>query len=194
MASNKEKELAFERFNKTVAERINNNYGNLVQTINEALTRILQSTLLSAESFEEFFKAQLSELFKIIFQSGNDNHPKTLKEQDSSVTTHEGAAFNSDVGSTFECKEEKDKNEYPSNISCRQKVKVEGKSFLENIERVGSHFQCSECVYSTARKEHLIQHLKSIHKYVFDYECNLCGNSFVRDCDLSKHMRTKHNK
>merc|ERR1712156_960787 len=73
MATSMDKEIAFERFKEKLGERITQTYGNMVQIINESLTRMLQSTISNAEQLEEFAKNELSNLANIVFRSKIEN-------------------------------------------------------------------------------------------------------------------------
>jgi len=217
MAINKEKEFALERFRVKLGERIANSYGNVVQTINESLNRILQSAILNAESLEEFVKTELSELDKLIFHSENirnesgqlhnwgKNVPKNNKNPDKNEFVYkenQGSVSNENnitdlLDSSYNIKvEDGYENNTTLNILDRQEAKFQPpmpRKHTKNVERTGSRFECEECDYSATQKSNLTTHIKSKHKRVLEFECNQCEGSFVRECDLSKHMRTKHN-
>ena len=71
MESNNAYELEFIQFRGKLEEKISYCYGNVVQTVNESLTTILQNTIFNAESLEKFVKIELSELASTIFISNN---------------------------------------------------------------------------------------------------------------------------
>merc|ERR1712156_575956 len=142
MATSMEKESAFERFKEKLGERITQTYGNMVQIINESLTRMLQSTISNAEQLEEFAKNELTNLADIVFRSKivNKESQKFKAGVEYRMANHsEGQdAFENDAGHSFSMP--------------NQQIKMENEASGENgknVERAVPRFQCQECSYSS---------------------------------------------
>ena len=54
-------------------------------------------------------------------------------------------------------------------------------------------FNCEHCVYNTTKKDHLQQHVKSVHEKVKEI-CDKCGKKFSDKSNLNKHMKKKHSE
>ena len=54
-------------------------------------------------------------------------------------------------------------------------------------------FNCKLCVYATTKKDHLEQHVRSVHKKVKE-TCETCGKEFSDKSNLNKHVRQLHTK
>ena len=54
-------------------------------------------------------------------------------------------------------------------------------------------FNCEHCVYSTTKKDHLEQHIQSVHEQIKE-TCETCGKNFSKKSNLNKHMKNKHSE
>ena len=54
-------------------------------------------------------------------------------------------------------------------------------------------FNCEKCIYATTKKDHLEQHVKSVH----DKEkviCETCGKNFSNQSHLTRYVRQFHSE
>ena len=58
---------------------------------------------------------------------------------------------------------------------------------------VVKHLKCAHCPYSTTKKDHLEQHVRSIHEK-FKVTCDICSKEFSKTPHLNRHKRQKHAK
>ena len=52
-------------------------------------------------------------------------------------------------------------------------------------------FACQHCVYSTSKKDHLEQHVRSLHQGIREI-CETCGRNFSAKSKLNRHVRQFH--
>ena len=54
------------------------------------------------------------------------------------------------------------------------------------------HFE--NCDYANARRNHLNNHIQSVHEGKKPFQCHICNNSFTLRSSLSKHIKSVHEK
>merc|ERR1712183_153716 len=54
--------------------------------------------------------------------------------------------------------------------------------------------ECDICHKSFGRRADLTRHIRTVHEKQRDYECNLCEKGFVKNTDLNRHIRNIHKK
>ena len=59
---------------------------------------------------------------------------------------------------------------------------------------VDGQFSCEKCSKTFKRKEHLKDHLKTVHEKVRDYQCDQCGMKFTHEHSMRQHVKTVHQK
>ena len=52
-------------------------------------------------------------------------------------------------------------------------------------------FACNQCIYTTTNKDHLEQHIRSLHEKVKE-TCEVCRKTFSDKSNLRKHVRKVH--
>ena len=66
---------------------------------------------------------------------------------------------------------------------------------LSNHKRLkhgdAKQFNCEYCVYTTTKKDHLQQHVRSQHEKVKEI-CETCGKNFTDKPTLNRHVRQFH--
>lgn len=58
--------------------------------------------------------------------------------------------------------------------------------------RLFESFQCTECEYSTIRKDHFKRHFKCVHQKIKDFQCQECPFATGEKGKLTIHIRQKH--
>ena len=54
-----------------------------------------------------------------------------------------------------------------------------------------TQFNCTKCTYATTKKDHLDQHVRSVHENV-KVTCDISNKEFSKTPNLNKHKKQKH--
>ena len=74
---------------------------------------------------------------------------------------------------------------YPLRMSLLNHIKIKHGN--------AKQFACQHCVYSTSKKDHLEQHVRSLHQGIKEI-CDICGRNFSDKSNLNKHVRQFHSE
>ena len=63
---------------------------------------------------------------------------------------------------------------------------------IETMHKGLKTFQCPQCSFTAGRKYHLERHVKKVHEGLKPYECEICEFSTDRNYRLTEHLKIKH--
>ena len=54
------------------------------------------------------------------------------------------------------------------------------------------NFKCDQCIFASALKQGLENHIKSVHLKERNHACAMCSNQYFDKRDLAKHIERHH--
>ena len=54
------------------------------------------------------------------------------------------------------------------------------------------NFKCDQCIFASALKQGLENHIKSVHLKERNHSCAMCSNQYFDKRDLAKHIERHH--
>lgn len=73
-------------------------------------------------------------------------------------------------------------------------IKYVNKNEDEKLEMGSKELNCKQCPYTTARQDHMKDHVEQVHKKIRKYFCGLCSYASMRKSTLQRHIDSIHNK
>merc|ERR1712043_61367 len=196
--------------------QINAVFSEVVKNINEALGKVLNSTITDAEIMEISLASNINRIKTFICNSSNIVREKQFKKKDwSENTNYKGnpemtnmACGINSVMLNVKIEDSDDANsllhvndttnttnalvrQYPKNTSHQNTLSNNLKLQINSSENA-QNLECPQCDYITTIKHNLTRHVRHVHEKVKNYTCHYCEYKSFQKGHLARHMDAMH--
>merc|ERR1712150_129451 len=213
---------ALDDYEREIYEVIHLSYSNLIREINNALNKILTTTLLAAENLEQCVAKGLFK-FKQSCVSAKDSKIEqrfvghSVKEMSDSVkevmkieepemncklVNVEKERFDSGFQDLELVGKLENDHNFDNSTQKNNDILLSNVNYISRqkqgnegfLPKNSSRYQCPECEYTTPhnRQNRLKIHIKGVHRKIKDFTCTQCEYGSAKKENLIRHMETKH--
>lgn len=195
--------------------KINDIFSILIKELNDCMSKLLQLTILSAESLENSMKESISKFQLVSISDVQNIKSKQAITLSTSMKSIQSLENNNDLKIerneivdtpslySWHFSEYPKSNENNDNITNVPYQKNEIHSFnthSKNQLQKGckesksglNKFACEQCNHTSADKSNLRKHVKVVHENIRNFECEECQRSFSIKTNLKDHMDRVH--